>query len=389
MSAPVDRVRSPKTPLLERLGVRYFRRLSDVCGPAQPMDEVHVLNATERAALRTVQRRAVLRACLAGALSTIVSAGAEALVTPHFGHEGATLSQKAAFWGVVAGATVVASTVEILFLYWDALRSVHAVAHAAGLELFAPNEEHSAVAAAMARAALELPNPADELFGVNPRREASKLGLLFASVVYKLKVSVSNFLAKMLVKRVMGRALVRAWLPFVAVPITAAWDGVVCWLILREARIRAMGPSAATEMVSIAFDGAGELGTLTRAAVVRAVASSIVRTVDLHPNLVRLLEIVRARVGHGLSPDDTERLDDPRAFLTVLRNLAKPEQELVLRVLSIAAAIDGRLTRAEKRLLREARAACGLSADLSATVRLWLSFRNGSPISRSLVRSLA
>ena len=37
------------------------------------------------------------------------------------------------------------------------------------------------------------------------------------------------------------------WLPFVAVPITAAWNAYVCRLIMREARIRAMGPSDASE----------------------------------------------------------------------------------------------------------------------------------------------
>lgn len=385
---------APKTPLLERLGVRYFRTLSDAHGPAQPMDEVHVLNPTERAALRSVQRRAILRACIAGALSTVVSGGAEALVTPLFGHDEATFEQKAAFWGVVAGATIIASTIEILFLYWDGLRSVHALAHAAGLELFPPSatpaEERTAVARAMARAALELPNPSDALFGVDPRREASKLGLLFASIVYKAKVSVSNFLAKMLVRRMLGRALVRAWLPFVAVPITAAWNGVVCWLILREARIRAMGPSAAIELVSIVFEDAGALGDVARAAVVRAVAASIVRTVDLHPNLVALLVEVRARVEHeALSARGVERLDDPKEFLRVLHDLEPREQRLVLRVLSIAAAIDGRLTRAEKRLLEEARAACGLDPSVRGTERLRRAFTSGDPISREVVLALA
>jgi hypothetical protein len=244
----------------------------------------------------------------------------------------------------------------------------------------------------MARAALELPNPTDELFGVNPQREASKLGLLFASLVYKAKVSVSNFLAKMLVRRILGRALVRAWLPFVAVPITAAWNGVVCWLILREARIRAMGPSAASEMVSVVFDGVGELGELARAAVVRAVAASIVRTVDLHPNLVALLVEVRARVPPRRVVGDareTDRLDDPRVFLEVLGELQEHEQRLVLRVLSVAAAIDGRLTRAEKRLLRDARAACGLPDDVRPTERLRRAFTSGDPISREVIESLA
>jgi hypothetical protein len=166
------------------------------------------------------------------------------------------------FYAVLGAATVIASVIEIAFLYWDGLRSVHQLAHAAGLDLFPETEnDDAAVAAAMARAALELPNPIQNLFGVNPRREASRLRLIVASLVYKAKISVTNFLVKMLVRRTVGRAFVRSWLPFVAVPLTAAWNGVVCRLIIREARIRAMGPSAAKEMLDVILEAHGrELG---------------------------------------------------------------------------------------------------------------------------------
>src|SRR5262249_51234454 len=140
-------------------------------------------------------------------------------------------------WTVIGGATAAASIVEISYLYWDGLRTVHELAREAGLELF-PEGERTAVAQAMARAALELPNPTAAVFGVDPRREASKLGLFFASIVYKLKISVSNFVMKALVRRAFARAFVRAWLPLVSVPVTAAWNGIVAWLILREARVR-------------------------------------------------------------------------------------------------------------------------------------------------------
>lgn len=383
-----------EAPLLERLGVRYFRRLSRSLGRVDAGDGVHYLNPDERHAMRRVERGAIVRACVAGALSTIVSATAEVLAHPILGpHPGrASFGAQVHFWAIVGAATAGASILEIAFLYWDGLRSVHKLAHVAGLELF-PDDTHieghgerTAVAHAMARAALELPNPTAAVLGVDPRREASKLGLVLTSIFYKLKISVSNFLIKAILRRMLGRAFVRAWLPFVAVPITALWNGLVAWLVVREARIRAMGPSAVVEMVSNVLSTHPEpLSTDGQAAVLRAVASSIVRTRDLHPNLVALLTYAKRRVGDA----DTHALDDSRSFLAALRTLNAGEQTLVLEMLSVAAIIDGRVTPPEQRLLRDARAACGRSSDLAATHRLRRAFVAGDALDVALLRDTA
>jgi hypothetical protein len=383
-----------EAPLLERLGVRYFRRLSQSLGPVDAGDGVHYLNPDERHAMRRVERGTILRACAAGALSTVVSAAAEVLAHPLLGPspETASVGAQLRFWGIIAGATAGASIVEIAYLYWDGLRSVHRLAHVAGLDLFPDGThieghgERAAVAHAMARAALELPNPTAAVLGVDPRREASKLGLVVASIVYKLKISVSNFLIKAIIRRMLGRAFVRAWLPFVAVPITAVWNGLVAWLVIREARIRAMGPSAVVEMVSNVLSTHLEpLSVAGQAAVLRAVASSIVRTRDLHPNLVALLTYAKSRVGDA----DTHALDDSQSFLAVLHTLAPTEQSLVLEMLSVAAIIDGRITPSEKELLCAARSACGRSSDLSATRRLRRAFVAGDALDVRLLRATA
>ena len=130
----------------------------------------------------------------------------------------------------------------------------------------------------MARAALELPNPVESAFGVDPRRETSRVRLIVASLVYKLKVSVTNFMAKTIVRRVFGRALIRTWLPFVAVPVTALWNAAVTYVVLREARIRVMGPSAARELVAVVFEDAPPPSPAARLCLARAVGSAIVRT---------------------------------------------------------------------------------------------------------------
>lgn len=375
-------------PLLVRIGVRTLRGFAG-SGRPTAADAIHLLNPDERKALRNIERWAIARAAVAGALSSLVAAVVELeIARPLLGARPryATFHDQARFYAVLGLATVIASAIEIGYLYWDGLRSVHRLAHEAGLDLFPETEDDdAAVAHAMARAALELPNSNESLFGVNPRREASRLRLVLASLVYKAKISVTNFLMKMLVRRMIGRAAVRSWLPFVAVPFTGLWNAYVCRQIMREARIRAMGPSAAKEMIGFAFDAhGGELGADARSCTVRAVASSIVRTEDLHPNLVALL---RELAGTGAEPDAD--VDDTRAFLTRLKSLSTAEQTCVLRVLAIASIIDGRLTRNERRLLEEAQAVCGRDQDLRAVEELRRTFIAGDPLEAAQITALA
>jgi hypothetical protein len=267
---------------------------------------------------------------------------------------------------------------------------VHALSHAAGLDLFPNEDDDAALAGAMARAALELPNPTGRHHGVDPWREASRFRLVIASFVYKLKISVTNFAVKALVRRMLGRAVVKAWLPFVAVPITAAWNALICWLIMREARIRAMGPSAAYEMIEIAYGSIDEsaLTDETRRVAVRAVASSIVRTEDMHPNLAAVLREVRARAPAMEGDPDGGDLDAPSIFLARIMKLGSAQQRFVIRVLAVASVIDGRLTRAEKGLLVDVHRACGLAPDLTAVEGLRVAFLAGDPIDRKRIASL-
>ncbi len=391
----------PETrPFLERWGVSYFRVLSRGVEVVD-VDGVHYLNADERAGIRRTGRNAIWRAALAGTVSTIVSATAEVLATPLLAADAgaaSTFSMRTRFWAIVLGATALASIIEIVYLYWDGLRAVHRMALIAGLDLFgAPvhtdqpsKEERSAVAEALARAALELPNPAGRVFGINPRRNASRWQLFVASIVYKLKISVTSFLVKALIRRALGRTALRGWLdmlvPFAAVPVTAVWNAVVAWLVLREARIRTMGPSAATQLAGLVLgDAATTASREGRYALIRAVACSIVRTEDLHPNLIALLEAVAGTL-HA-TPD--EGLDDPEHFLRALAALEAHEQVMTLRMLCVAAVLDGRVTRKERRLLDEAFAACGRTADLHAVERLKRAFVAGDRLEPGLVTALA
>jgi hypothetical protein len=376
-------------PYLERVGLGYFQKRSKRLPAASSTDAVHELNAEERKGMRRVAAGAVTRASLAGAISGAISAAAEVLASPLV-PEGASLFSRESltFWAIVGGATLIATVLEIGFVYWDTLRSVHDLSRTAGLKLFAPEKDSDAVAEALARAALELPDPVDVAEGVNPHRLASRWRLLFASLVYKAKIGVTNFIFKALVRRVLGRALARSALntlvPFVAVPVTAAWNGLVTWKVLREARLRAMGPSAVHALCDVVYGDVPRLSPAGKLATVRAVAAAIVQTESLHPNLHALLQDVQLRAG------DTGKneLDDPQAFLKQLPSLEQKEQRLAVQVLAVACIVDGKLGKKERLMLERALAACGRAIELEKVESLRKAFVEGEGLDDEAVRAL-
>lgn len=357
MSAPI--------PGLETLGLQYLRRRSAALSFAEPTDPIHILNPTEQAALRRIERGMVLRAAIAGALSGAASATAE-LVAISSGT--ATIMG----WLWVAGVTLAATAVEIACLYWDALRSVHDLAAAAGVRLFPPGVRTSAMTAtALARAALELPNRPDPGLPVNPYREASKAMLIAAAILYKLKIGLTNFLLKALIRRLGGRTLLRSWAPFVAVPVTALWNAWVARTVIREARIRAIGPSATRERLDTLLQ-TRSLSPAGRLAALRAAGCAVVGKRDLHPNLAVLIEMLRERLGAPVEP-----IDDRPAFLAALPALGQAERDIVMELLAFALVLDGRLSYRERRLWRQARTACGLGLDVQSLRYLRRAFLAG------------
>ena len=362
--------------LLERMAVRYLtsraRREGERVDP-----QVHLLDAAERAQLHRIEWGAIARSAYAGAVSSIVAAAAETWADTFLvPGESDGLLGHGRYWGFVLGVAIAASVVEILFLYRDALASVQRMAKCAGLPLAGvrPGDSSWFVALSLARAALEMPSPPEQVLGIDPFRESSRTRLIFASGLYKAKIALTTVLLKILVRRMLSRALLRWVLPFVGVPVTALWNALVTYRIMREARLRAMGPSFAREIRTRAF--AAEEARETGALFLHAVASCVVRTGQLHPNLRHLLLEVHEQLG-GVTPPN---LGDPREFLRLLKERTRPEAARVVEMLCYAAIIDGRLTAPEKLLIWEASAIAGLPPGVERARVLRRRFLAGEPL---------
>jgi len=362
------------TPMMEKFGLWYLYRLRKKYQLSRIDNQAYILDETERENINRIERNAIIRASVIGVISTVISGLAGFYADP--------LQDKSAdffsvanfyYWLIVGGITIIASLIEIMYLYYDTLKTVHKLTYAAHLEMFPENTKKNNLSSSLARAALELPNEKENDLRIDPMRESSKLVLLFASLLYKLKVSVTSFLAKALIKRMFGRAISRAWLNFVAVPVCAFWNGYVCWLILREVKIRVLGPSAANDIIKKIREQEESLSENGRYTILRAIGSCIVRTQDMHPNL----EYMYRRFDELIKEPEEIVLDDSKIFLQELEKLNSSEQEIVLKVLIFASIIDGKITFRERKLLDEAFVVCGRKLNFKSIKNLVKQYRNG------------
>lgn len=330
-----------KTSPLEKIGTRIFRSLGETSSSIG--DDTHILTPEERQALRLTERRTITLAATAGALSAL-AAGIAAIIAENLYQSGPPEThQSTQYWLLFGGITGIAAIIEIVYLYYITLRAVHKIAGICDLKLDHQSHHSPSIATDLIRAAMELPSPQDGDPHIDPYRGYPKWRLIIVGIIYKTKVMASNAIFKIVVRKIFLRGAARAWLEFLAIPVTAFWNGIVTYWILREARIRALGPSAITQSLpNLLTDSA------THQPAQRAIGCCIHASHDLHPNLAHMLRITR-ELTNTIITDAPENLQKFHQSLTPLN---PTQQQTVLHILTLATIIDGRVARNESQLLK-------------------------------------
>ncbi len=373
--------------------MRYIalREQRQPTSPAQV--DPHRLDGQEQRTLLRIQWTLVIEATGLGAVSGLICAIAELWADANLAPDPAgSWSSVLRYWGVLGASIGVVSLIEVLILYLESLKAVQMLARATGTRLVLDESDTrgSPMSAALVRAALELPNPPPSDYAIDPLREVTRWRAAAVGLLYKAKIGLTSFLVKMLLRRVLGRAALRAWLVFVGVPVTAFWNGVVAWSVVREARLRAIGPSAARRFgqlleLSRGGDGASEDERARAALIWRAVAATVVRTHHMHPNVAAFMTVLEAELGQP--PEDD--LDDTSVFLEQLAVAPVERQRVALRALAVAAILDGRVSGDERRLVDEVAAITGLPMPRRVLARLRANFVSGGPLQPSLLGAIA
>jgi hypothetical protein len=359
--------------ILERFASGFLRRRSRAITSPQAEDPIHILTTAERANINRIVRNTILRSMFAGFCSALITAIASIQIQDE---------PKSTFYWYIIPFAITTTLLEVSFLYWSHLNAMLSLTQATGATM---GSDEGSLADAMARAALELPDPTRIIEGINPRRETSRAGLIMAVILYKLKRGLTSFFFKFAIRQTATREVLKTFAPLIAIPISGSWNAFVSYRILREARMRVLGPSATEEMISTLLDHHPPLSEIGKSMLLRAVGVAMVRKRCAHPNLLLLLRTLVKRTGAVKAKE----LDNPRLFLRALPKITAEEQRLSLIVLQIGFMLDGSLSRKERTFVIQARKLCGLSDNLMAIDELLKTFISGAQIYPGMLEALA
>lgn len=313
------------------------------------------LDSPDPHALKRARRWIIAWAALAGMISGTLIGGAEWFMREFAtgNWEAMSLREQLPYW---AGYLAVAGSVtalEIGFLYWNALRGVANITRLAGLhygQTDALEPDIQLTVHGISRAALEYPSPGSLIYGVDPHAYLHGWRLTFRSLLYRLKISLSSFLLRLLLRRLLGRLTLRGFLPVLTGPLYAAWNAWIAARIIQEAYLQARGPALVKYLMKTLADSDEH----TRCLVAQGVGELIMRNQHPHPNLVLLL----ARLLDSLtSKPQALEVDWPIALCDYAQ-LPAPARQTLLNTLTQAALLSGTYRGSRKKFLAEVFATC-------------------------------
>lgn len=321
---------------------RYLRRLPALESPAPH-------------ALKRARRWIIAWAALAGMISGTLIGGAEWFMREFAtGHWAAmSLREQLPYWaGYLAFAGTV-TALEIGFLYWNALRGVATITRLAGLQYGQTDAQEPDIQLTVhgiSRAALEYPSPGSLIYGVDPHAYLHGWKLTFRSLLYRLKISLSSFLLRLLMRRLLGRLTLRGYLPVLTGPLYAAWNAWIAARIIQEAYLQARGPALVKHLMETLANSDDH----TRRLVAQGVGELIMRNQHPHPNLVLLL----ARLLDSL-PEKPQAIDvDWPTARQDYAQLPSASCQTLLNTLSQAVLLSGPYRGVRKKFLAEVFTTC-------------------------------
>ncbi len=298
--------------------------------------------------INKVERRTIRNAAIAGAMSGLSGAIAAYFADPLMPSGDPSLTEQLPYLSIVFSVTFIATALEIAYLYWDGLyAAVHINRIAQRCELNCPTQERT-MDLILVRSALELAEPVDPLFGINPLSRKSKLRVFLKTIAYKAKIAVTNFLLKALLKRIFGRAASRYFVELIAVPVFALWNMLITRWIMAETRTRALGHAIVESLYPVILNDLSSMSKQGQHACFLALGEAVHSSGEFHPNVVLFLE--RFTRETDLCEDELIKQD----FHETVKTCSESEQRTVIDVLTAACSLNGKLTKADQRCIRDA-----------------------------------
>lgn len=205
----------------------------------------------------------------------------------------------------------------------------------------------------LARLILEIPDHRLKLLNIDPFRLANKHGLLFRTIFYKIKVMLSNFIAKLIFRKLLARTSIRMYADFIIAPITGIWDGIVTYLIFKEVKTRLMTRIVTEELLDSILSKSNIIPEAWKDMSIRAIANVVVLNHKFHPNLEYLLLKLHHQFNSSIRHEIV--LDDWEFFINSLSSLDTNGQNFICKIFNFCCGMDGGFSRLERKVVSESK----------------------------------
>ena len=293
-----------------------------------------------------------------------------------------TFTQAFTYYSLVLGLVGIITIIEIGFLYWDSLHS--AVVMKVDNSSLKPKSNASEVNLSMIRAALEIPNSNKTFYSINPMKNRSKYFVLYKTISYKAKITITNLLIKILCKRAIGRSVSRYYIEFVSIPVFAIWNYIITIWIMQEIKIRSMGPFLVDVFYQRLFpNGAREIPDEAKIACFITIRSQVLQEGEFHPNILLFLR-------KFAEDSQVERLQIPNDNIKAsLRHLPKAVHPFILETLTILCALHGQVAKYERAIFADLHRQCGTEVSFQKLDRYLRFVLHGEPLPNLDIPQLA
>lgn len=263
----------------------------------QDSDEVHISDrrlADKR--LDLLHRLSVFRAGLFGLISGMFVVSI-ALWLHEW--EGADGWNNYTFFGAVAFAGFLSTSLELVFIYGDSLKTAARMAKVLGI----PEEElqkfelEESIPHWLIHAALGAPGFQGTMFGIDPLARIGKLGMMIRKILKKFRIAVSATLFKSIVRRMwvqlIGRTALRAFVELVSLPFFVVINAVGMNSMMRDMRSRLVGHELTPALLEHTFpEGLENVSPALHRAIYDGVQEQITSARFIHPNQIRVLHLI-------------------------------------------------------------------------------------------------
>ena len=171
-----------------------------------------------------------------------------------------------------------------------------------------------------------------------------------------MKVGATSFMIRVVMRRVLARAVLRGYIPLIAIPLYAIWNAIITWRVINEAWIRALGPFIVAQIQSCVSNTKESLDEQGRETILHGVGEMIRRGCDAHPSYVLLLSRLISELGFDIDEIDV----DWSGRRETIQAWAGNERSALLSVLMMTGVLTGKLRKAQREFLRQVHDDCGV-----------------------------